>query len=232
MTNAGVQSKGQIVSRAAWAGIGHAAAAAQRASCLLHRQHCPSLSGGQAMGLFAGGGVWMRFAAVTVTYGALARRASAVHTPLAVGLGYCCAVHALVTTLVVADVAPWLIGKNPADGQVPIWSWLVWGPFHLTNRFFVGVAKLNHSRANNLDVATEVWPGWYLGGWYSYELGIHFSAVVDLCCELPERAETDKYMCCANWDGMLHGEDIAQAAPFLAKAAKEVRKRSVLAIYT
>ena len=116
------------------------------------------------MGLFAGGGVWMRFAAVTVTYGALARRASAVHTPLAVGLGYCCAVHALVTTLVVADVAPWLIGKNPADGQVPIWSWLVWGPFHLTNRFFVGVAKLNHSRANNLAVATEVWPGWYLGG--------------------------------------------------------------------
>jgi hypothetical protein len=50
------------------------------------------------MGLFAGGGVWMRFAAVTVTYGALARRASAVHTPLAAGLGYCCAVHALVTT--------------------------------------------------------------------------------------------------------------------------------------
>jgi hypothetical protein len=173
------------------------------------------------MGLFAGGGVWMRFAAVTATYAWLARRAFTHHAPLAVGLGYCSAVHAVVTSLVVADIAPWIIGKNPKTGQVPLWSWVVWGPFHLTNRFFVGVAKLNHSHANNLEVATEVWPGWYLGGWYSSELGIRFSAVVDLCCELPERAQTDRYMCCANWDGMLHGEDIARAAPFLAAAAKE-----------
>ena len=174
----------------------------------------------------------MRFAAVTATYALLARRASTLQAvPLGTGLlGYCCAVHAVVTSCVVADVAPWIIGKDPKTGQVPLWSWIVWGPFHLTNRFFVSLAKLNHSHANNLEVATEVWPGWYLGGWYSSELGIRFTAVVDLCCELPERAETDKYMCCANWDGMLHGEDIVQAAPFLAKAAKEVRKRSVLAI--
>ena len=177
------------------------------------------------MGLFAGGGVWVRFAAVTAFYGAVATRTKSLSSPLALavcaGSCYACAVHAVVTALCMTDTAPWVIGKHAATGQVPVWSWLVWGPFHLTNRFFVAVAKASHNQSHALEVATEVWPGWWLGGWYSYELGIRFAATVDLCCELPERAETEQYMCCANWDGMVHGEDIAKAAPFLAAAAKK-----------
>jgi hypothetical protein len=43
-------------------------------------------------------------------------------------LGYCSLVHAVITTLVIADTSPWVIGKDARTGQVPWWSWLVRSP--------------------------------------------------------------------------------------------------------
>ena len=117
------------------------------------------------MGLFAGAGVYLRFAAVATAYGVAARRAAPAYPLLSAVLGYSAAQMALVTTLVVADAAPWVVGKDPKTGGVPMWSWVLWGPFHLTNRFFISAAKWNHQRKHALEVATEVYPGWYLGGW-------------------------------------------------------------------
>lgn len=173
-------------------------------------------------GLFAGMGVALRFAAVSTVYGLGAARHWQTRRNLAVaaGLGYCSLVHAVVTLMVAKDCAPWIIGKTK-DGRIPGWSYAVWGPFHATNRVFAHIAKKRKSGGVDVGVATEVYPGWWLGGWHSWELGHKYSAVVDLCCELPERCEAKQYMCCANWDGILHQEDIAAAAPFLAEASKD-----------
>jgi hypothetical protein len=97
----------------------------------------------------------------------------------------------------------------------------VWWPFHATNRFFARLAKNRRHGELDLAAATEVYPGWYLGGWYSSELDIEFGTVVDLCCELPERARYREYLCCPNWDGKLGVECVRRSAKLLAKAAKE-----------
>lgn len=96
----------------------------------------------------------------------------------------------------------------------------VWGPFHFTNRFFARVAKNRHRNGIELQAATEVAPGWFLGGWYSYELGIDFGVVIDLCCELPERAHCRKYLCCPSWDGTLKADSIRAAVKTLADAKR------------
>ena len=129
------------------------------------------------MGLFAGAGVYLRFAAVATAYGVAARRAAPAYPLLSAVLGYSAAQMALVTTLVVADAAPWVVGKDPKTGGVPMWSWVLWGPFHLTNRFFISAAKWNHQRKHALEVATEVYPGWYLGGWSAPDPRPSFSLV-------------------------------------------------------
>ena len=65
-----------------------------------------------------------------------------------------------------------------------------------------------------------MYPGWWLGGWYSYELGVPFGTVVDLCCELPERASYNNYLCCPCWDGKLNVDAVRRAATVLAAASK------------
>jgi hypothetical protein len=231
-------------------------------------------------GLYAGGGVALRFLVVSIFYGWLSRLdclsallRPAIEGPGRMALTYSSLVHAVITCLVVANKAPGVIGKDPRTGQLPWWSWLVrqpaatschahlpascwqspsscclpaacpaacqhasalsaadsacppptaaqvWWPFHSTNRFFARAAKNRHKGDIAVAAATEVYPGWWLGGWYSYELGIDFGTVVDLCCELPERASYRDYLCCPNWDGKLSANCVRRSAKLLAAAA-------------
>ena len=173
------------------------------------------------MGLYAGAGVALRFMAVSLVYGATMVASRPFSKAAASLAGWCSLVHAMIALLVLSDTAPWIIGKNPVSGQVPLWSWIAWGPFHLTNRMFARLAKERKHSGLVVGSATEVWPGWWLGGWYAFEHNRHYSAVVDLCCELPQRNKSDRYMCRANWDGVLHRSDIVAAATFLTAAAAD-----------
>ncbi len=125
----------------------------------------------------------------------------------------------------------WIIGKDPADGRIPMWSYLLWWGFHLSNAFFVYAAhygrKLMHP---SLHAASEVVPGFFVGGWFVDEArrtcpgGVDgpWAGVVDLTTELPERAaQLERSSCYLNlqvWDGNAPSiEQMNAAAAFIAE---------------
>lgn len=173
-------------------------------------------------GLFAGVGVPLRFIGVGSIYAYGARSLRSSHRegqwvePLTLALTYGCVVHWIIAVLVFNKKWAWLIGKDLRRGTLPLWSWLVWWPFHFTNRFFARLAR----NCRGVEAATEIYPGFYVGGWYSFTLGIEWAAVVDLCCELPEKCKSRKYLACPTWDGCVKLNDLSHAARFLAENAK------------
>ncbi|KAL1522993.1 hypothetical protein AB1Y20_017956 [Prymnesium parvum] len=125
------------------------------------------------------------------------------YTLWAVFLWYCASVHLLITVCFVTRRGMWLIGKSPRTGQVPWWSLLVWFPFHLPTHLYTAVHTAMSKRAG-VPVASEVVPGWWLGGRYGAELGRTYAAVVDLTVEFSEgcRDRTAEYLLLACWDGV------------------------------
>ena len=53
-------------------------------------------------------------------------------------------------------------------------------------------------------VASEVQPGWWVGGCYSNQLNMKWAGVIDLTVEFPERCRNDtlRYLCLPTWDGV------------------------------
>ena len=53
-------------------------------------------------------------------------------------------------------------------------------------------------------VASEVQPGWWVGGCYSNQLNMKWAGVIDLTVEFPERCHNDtlRYLCLPTWDGV------------------------------
>ena len=170
----------------------------------------PSLS------LFEGAGVTLRFVGMSLLYFVLAVTSNKI-LPLQLVFSYASANLLVIAALIYNRKYAHIIGKNKATGQIPLWSWVVFWPFHATNRLFALVARVHHG----VGPATEVYPNFYVGGWYSYTLNIRWKAVVDLTCELPERCITEEYMNCPQWDGVVALEDVDKAAKLLARAAQE-----------
>eukprot|EP00750_Incisomonas_marina_P012484 INCI16892.1.p1 GENE.INCI16892.1~~INCI16892.1.p1 ORF type:complete len:252 (-),score=27.42 INCI16892.1:175-930(-) len=122
-------------------------------------------------------------------------------------LAYFAAVHALMLSLFVVRKGEFLLGKDRETGNMPLWSYVVWWPFHVVNLATVyGVSTLRKQRGG-VDFCTEVVPGWHLGGWYSEVAagrvsgGVSNIAVVDLTTEFPERLVSEHYCLVPIWDG-------------------------------
>lgn len=100
-----------------------------------------------------------------------------------------------------------LIGKNPKTGEIPMWSYLVYFPFHLPTMLYTYI-HMKGDKAKKGDkavpVASEVQPGWWVGGRYSDELERQWAGIVDLTVEFPERciSSTSSYKLMAVWDGV------------------------------
>jgi len=87
--------------------------------------------------------------------------------PLRSLLVYSAATHGLFAGLFVARVGMGILGKQRAAGVVPWWSYLVWAPFHSFTYLYTYFHTL-HSEAHGTPVATEVAPGWWIGGRYAH----------------------------------------------------------------
>ena len=136
-------------------------------------------------------------------------------------LMYSSALHALITSLFVLRRGEWILGKDCNTGVVPRWSLILFFAFHLPTYLYTWV-HTEHSKRNGVPVASEVAPGWWIGGRFSHELGKTWAAVIDLTVEFPEscRDVTDEYMLVACWDGVPPAPlDIERAARFAASAA-------------
>lgn len=106
-----------------------------------------------------------------------------------------------------------LLGKR-RDGSMPLWSPLIWWPWHLATRVSAAAGRLRG------EPYTEVAPGWYIGGWpETPELFDDWPAVVDTTCELPRRVPDDvPYLNLPTWDGTAPTQDaIAQGAAWATK---------------
>ena len=125
-------------------------------------------------------------------------------------------VHALITSLFLLRRGQWLLGKR-ADGVVPLWSLVLWGAFHAPTWLYTAV----HHALSSKPVASEVAPGWWIGGRYAARLGRKWAATVDLTAEFTEGClgSTRDYLCIPTWDGQPPPPaDIERAAQFAAAA--------------
>lgn len=132
-----------------------------------------------------------------------------------------------------------LIGKDKKRGTIPLWSYAVFFPFHIptyTYTFFhtrYGTMK-PHSKDSAegklkqkvvpVPVASEIQPGWWVGGCYSHQLNKQWAGIVDLTVEFPEkcRPNTMRYLCLPTWDGVpCSPEQLEKATMFCIEAREE-----------
>jgi len=116
---------------------------------------------------------------------------------------YCAVLHALIAACFVLRVGMPLIGKSTRTGQVPWWSYVIFWGFHLPTWLYTDL-HTRHSVSRGTPVATEVVPGWWIGGRFGDRLKKKWAVTVDLTCEFPEacREVTGEYLLLPCWDGV------------------------------
>lgn len=141
-------------------------------------------------------------------------------------LGYSALLNGIIAILFKSERAMFILGKDKTTGKIPLWSYLVYFPFHLPTLLYTHV----HSWAgksiykHHVPVATEVQPGWWVGGCYGHELDKDWGGVVDLTVEFPESCidRTKSYLSAPTWDGVpLDPAGLEAAATFAVGARKD-----------
>jgi len=115
-----------------------------------------------------------------------------------------------------------MLGKNLTSGQVPLWSYILWWPFHTSVRVWLAVYPLVTTKRTNI---TEIHPGWFVGGWRVWQeeafKNQQWAAVLDMTCEFPRRLHNvGHYMALPTWDGLSPSPpEISRAVNFLVEHA-------------
>lgn len=149
-------------------------------------------------------------------------------------LGYSAIVNGAIAVLFKLEQGMGILGKNRETGQIPLWSYVVFFPFHLPTLLYTHI-HTRHSRMKvttesgeikkvPVPVASQVKPGWWVGGWYASELNRDWGGVIDLTVEFPERCinNTKGYLSLPTWDGVpASPEQLEEAANFAVEARKK-----------
>lgn len=146
---------------------------------------------------------------------------TAPQTLLLLLLCYTCFLNGTIAVLFNLGIGMRLIGKSPTTGAVPVWSYFVFFGFHAPTWLYTSLHHLK-DRAMKVPVATEVEPGWWVGGRYAAALGKHWAGVVDITCEFPEgcAATTDQYLLLPCWDGVPPPPEALERAALFAASAR------------
>jgi len=148
-------------------------------------------------------------------------------------LGYSTLLNGAIAVLFKLEVGTWLVGKNRKTGDIPTWSYVVFFPFHFPSMLYThihtltGKQKIEKEGKIFIEVvpyASEVQPGWWVGGCYADKLNKDWSGVIDLTSEFPESTidRTRSYLCIPTWDGVPAAPDQIEAA---ANFAVEANRR-------
>lgn len=132
------------------------------------------------------------------------------------------AVNGIIALLFQLQVGMHVIGKDSLTGQIPLWSYGVFAGFHMPTLLYTKLHSL-HDKRRSVPVATEVEPGWWVGGRYGAELGLKWAATIDLTCEFPEgcAGSTERYLLLRCWDGVPPSPEQLERAAAFAVAAHE-----------
>jgi protein-tyrosine phosphatase len=152
-------------------------------------------------------------------------------------LGYSTIINGMIAVLFKTERGMSLLGKNQTTGKIPVWSYVIFFPFHIPTLLYTHVHTrlgLHKSKINDIDnkkssyctvpVASEVQPGWWVGGCYGHELGKEWGGVIDLTVEFSEpcRNHTKQYLSAPTWDGVpLSPADLESTASFAVEARKD-----------
>lgn len=157
-------------------------------------------------------------------------------------LGYSTILNGAVAVLFKLHRGMSLIGKDRQNGTIPLWSYALFFPFHIPTYAYTYIhtkcgtmkpyanandpeAKLSKKATKvPVPVASEVQPGWWVGGCYANQLKKRWAGVVDLTVEFPERCRSNtlRYLCLPTWDGVpCSPEQLEKAAIFCIEAREE-----------
>ncbi|GKY92631.1 hypothetical protein MPSEU_000233200 [Mayamaea pseudoterrestris] len=148
-------------------------------------------------------------------------------------LAYSAFLNCLIAILFKLEAGMEIIGKNKKTGEIPWWSYVIFYPFHLPSMLYThlhleygtqAVEKDGKTILEEVPQATEVQPGWWLGGCYAHKLDKDWTGIVDLTVEFPESCikRTRDYLSIQTWDGVPASPDqIEQAACFAVEAQKD-----------
>lgn len=147
-------------------------------------------------------------------------------------LGYSAVLNGAIAVMFKMERGMSLVGKDPKTGQIPRWSYVLFFPFHVPTIIYthlhtrMGTMKVKGTDGKTtrepVPVASEVQPGWWVGGCYGNELNKEWGGVVDLTVEFPERMKTKSYLLVATWDGVpATPAQLENAATFAVEARKQ-----------
>jgi protein-tyrosine phosphatase len=163
-----------------------------------------------------GAGRWADFTEVIV-HSLRTPSNSSGHIPIsnampALVFGYSTVVNGVIAVLFKIERFMAIIGKNRKTGQMPLWSYIVYFPFHLPTRLYTYIhtrmptytASNGSKKREIVPVASECEQGWWVGGCYSHELNKEWAVVIDLTVEFPESCinRTSSYLSIPSWDGV------------------------------
>jgi protein-tyrosine phosphatase len=147
-------------------------------------------------------------------------------------LGYSTILNGVIAALFKMELGMALIGKDRKTGQIPNWSYVLFFPFHLPTLLYTHIHTLHSTYKVERDgkttdemvpFATEVQPGWWVGGCYADKLDKDWAGVIDLTVEFPESCinRTRAYLSTPTWDGVpATAEQLEEAADFAVSASK------------
>jgi len=149
-------------------------------------------------------------------------------------LGYSTLLNGVIAVLFKLEKGMALIGKDPSTGAIPLWSYVVFAPFHLPTMAYTHFhtshgtqtfSKENgSSKKEHVPVASLVQPGWFVGGCYAHQLNKEWACVIDLTVEFPESciSRTKEYLSVPTWDGVpCSPEQLESTAVFAVNARKK-----------
>lgn len=149
-------------------------------------------------------------------------RVSLIRALSALVLGYSTILNGIIAALFKAEIGMGLLGKDKTTGEIPSWSYVIFFPFHIPTKIYTFIHKMGDDRKKKkVPVASEVQPGWWVGGCYGHELNKDWAGVIDLTVEFPETniTRTRAYLSMPTWDGVpATPEQLEQAANFAVKA--------------
>lgn len=143
-------------------------------------------------------------------------------------LGYSTILNGTIAILFKMKKGMRLLGKDMEKGTIPLWSYLLFSPFHIPTYAYtyvhtlVGRMKANKNKQKEpVPVASEVQPGLWVGGCFANRLNKQWAGIIDLTVEFPERCRdnTLRYLCLPTWDGVpCSPEQLEKAANFVVDA--------------
>lgn len=165
-------------------------------------------------------GVWTKYLVTAIALGASSQFVSSKLAKYL--LMYGSLVNGFICALFVSrvQIGAELFGKDPATGAIPLWSYVLWSGFHVPTHLYTW-AHQQICASHGVPVATEVLPGWWIGGRYGHELNKTWAGVVDLTTEFAEscRGHTASYKLIPVWDGTPpNPREIEEAAQFAVRA--------------